>query len=686
MDTTDKDAILASYSTLGALLTMTTTAIESGQQASWNAITVSGSNILVVGYAQTSSGPQYIAMGEYNTGGTLVSTFGTNGIVQTDAGGSSVGSAILVASNSIWVAGNADMTAVLVQYSPSGAFDQIVRSTIRENATWNAMALAGSNILVAGYCNDGSMAIALSEYNVYGNLVSSFGAGGVVMTKVGTNATANAVMVETSGKILVTGTAQENYLHSDGSGYYQVELALVQYQSNGALDPTFGSDGVALPFVTSGATSDGYALATLSNGNVALAGQIEDSSSGHDIFVTEYSVATTPSSVYTYDVRNKMVGFSGATGTATYVYDDSGNRVQEKTGGTTSFYLTDTANPTGYAQPIEVWTSTNGSLSGATLNTTYLIGDRVFGQDVSGTLSYLSVDGQDNTRLLTSGTGAVSAVFNYDAFGDALNFNLATASTVVLFQQTYYDAASGLNLYGDATRGVEPGKDSYIEMDGQSFANSSDPLSLSLLLLDNADPLSNWDPSGHAPDPSDFGLDIDSMAAAYNSVLQLNLNYIGAVASNNNLLVDSIGQQLAVVQDLINTGRYPAAAAVGGTILQLQNFANQAANQATQALGATSGNAFGIVAHGFFEDQVIASGNPLLQAEVSYTGGRPAVYRGQKNSVRLDAVLYRPNGTIKAIFDLKTGTAKLDDDQEAKIERNIPMRDRPAPIIVIRPQ
>src|SRR5580704_12994558 len=101
----------------------------------------------------------------------------------------------------------------------------------------------------------------------------------------------------------------------------------------------------------------------------------------------------------------------------------SWNRVQETTGGTTSFYLTDTANPTGYAQPIEVWTSTNGSLSSATLNTTYLIGDQVFGQDNSGgTLSYIVVDGNDNTRLLTNGTGMVTNVFNYDAFGDALNF------------------------------------------------------------------------------------------------------------------------------------------------------------------------------------------------------------------------------------------------------------------------
>jgi hypothetical protein len=303
-----------------------------------------------------------------------------------------------------------------------------------------------------------------------------------------TNATASAVMVETGGKILVAGVG--TYLSSQ-------ELALVQYTSDGTLDPTFGVDVIALPMSAAGVPSTGCAVATLSNGTIVAAGQLVDSESHQDLFVSEYTVNSTPTSVYTYDVRNKMVGFSGTTGTASYVYDDSGNRVRETTGGTTSFYLTDTANPTGYAQPIEVWTNTSDTLISATLNTTYLIGDRIFGQDVGGTLAYLLVDGQDNTRLLTSNTGTVSAVFNYDVFGNALNFSLSFASTDVLFQQTFFDHISGLNLYGDATRGAEPGEDFYIEMDEQSFANSSDPISLNLLLLDDADLENGNDPSGH---------------------------------------------------------------------------------------------------------------------------------------------------------------------------------------------
>lgn len=86
----------------------------------------------------------------------------------------------------------------------------------------------------------------------------------------------------------------------------------------------------------------------------------------------------TQTATYTYDVRNKMVGYSTTGGggtTAGYVYDDAGNRVQETVNGTTTYYLTDTQNPTGYAQPIEARPSQTG-----TPTVTYLVGDCVYGQ------------------------------------------------------------------------------------------------------------------------------------------------------------------------------------------------------------------------------------------------------------------------------------------------------------------
>jgi hypothetical protein len=66
-----------------------------------------------------------------------------------------------------------------------------------------------------------------------------------------------------------------------------------------------------------------------------------------------------------------------------------------------------------------------------------------------------------------------------------------------LFQQTMFDAPSGLNIFGDGVREVQPGEDSFIESDTSAYGNLSNPITLNLRLLDGANPISNIDPTGH---------------------------------------------------------------------------------------------------------------------------------------------------------------------------------------------
>ncbi len=150
-----------------------------------------------------------------------------------------------------------------------------------------------------------------------------------------------------------------------------------------------------------------------------------------------------------YDVRNRLEKVVDSFGTTTYVYDDAGNRVQETTNGTTTYYLIDDHNPTGYSKPIEVRV---GSLTGNP-TTTYILSDRVLAQaNSSGAVSYLVIDGLDNTRALVNSSGTVTAVFNYDPFGDVVGATYTFSSppaTYILFQQTMFDPASGLNIFGD---------------------------------------------------------------------------------------------------------------------------------------------------------------------------------------------------------------------------------------------
>jgi hypothetical protein len=169
--------------------------------------------------------------------------------------------------------------------------------------------------------------------------------------------------------------------------------------------------------------------------------------------------------------------------------------------GTTTYYLIDSNNPTGYAKPIEQWTSTTGNRSTATLSMSYVIGDRVLAQvNGSGAVSYLLIDGQYNTRALTNSSGVVTATFNYSDFGDVLGATYTAANpppTMYLFQQTMFDAPSGLNIFGDGVREVQPGEDSFIESDTSAYGDLSNPITLNLRLLDGANPISNIDQNGH---------------------------------------------------------------------------------------------------------------------------------------------------------------------------------------------
>jgi YD repeat-containing protein len=238
------------------------------------------------------------------------------------------------------------------------------------------------------------------------------------------------------------------------------------------------------------------------------------------------SVTGSQHTTYTYDVRNKMVAYNDGTHSATYVYDDAGERVQETANGSTSYYLTDTQNPTGYDQPIEQWAEPIGSRSGQTPSTTYVLGDRVLAQiNSTGTISYLLSDGHGSTRALTNASGVITSnsgvIFSYDAFGTALNFAASSAGTVFLFGgDAIYDSISGLYMHGDGVRdrlGFE-----FIQMDSAA-GTSQDPFSLHKYLYTAADPLNGSDPSGRATlvdlDADAAWLGYESAAAAQDAAL-----------------------------------------------------------------------------------------------------------------------------------------------------------------------
>jgi RHS repeat-associated protein len=96
------------------------------------------------------------------------------------------------------------------------------------------------------------------------------------------------------------------------------------------------------------------------------------------------------------------------------VYDGDGNRVSETVGSTTTNYLVDTLNPTGYSQVMDE------VVSGAVTRTyTYGLQRISENQLVSSTWvpSFYGYDGHGNVRFLANSSGAVTDSYTYDAFG-----------------------------------------------------------------------------------------------------------------------------------------------------------------------------------------------------------------------------------------------------------------------------
>jgi hypothetical protein len=217
--------------------------------------------------------------------------------------------------------------------------------------------------------------------------------------------------------------------------------------------------------------------------------------------------------VYSYNLANQMIQDAEYLNAepwyqvTTYAYDGQGTlasqvvKLQGVDGDGNPYlgaisqihYVNDPNNPTGYDKAIQAW-NTNSLLP----STSYLLGLKVEAQSDStnGTL-YLLTDGHNSTRALTTSTGAIATgqVFDYDAFGTAIDFDPATAKTTWLFGgDGFYDATNGFTYQLARWRNGFWFTQSDFGPQGQG--NTNNPLSLQQYLYANGDPVNGWDPSG----------------------------------------------------------------------------------------------------------------------------------------------------------------------------------------------
>ena len=296
----------------------------------WNKDSYIGSAIQADGKIVVSSGIEDgadddVVVLRYNDNGTLDETFGMNGVATYDGGkGDDCGRLVAI---------QPDGRIVLTGYTYNGTSYDIL--TMRYNTNGTPDSSFGTNGVVtydSGNKDDYGRAIAVQtdgkivvtarssyattsdattsvamilRYNGDGTLDNTFGSNGVVTYEGGYgNDGFRGVVIQTDGKIVVSGYTGINI----GFDVLTFDVLTARYNSDGSLDTTFGTGGVAIH--DGGHGDDGArGVVIQTDGKIVVSGG-QYNGTDLDVLVLRYDVNGTPDDTF------------GAKGVVTY---DSGN-------------------------------------------------------------------------------------------------------------------------------------------------------------------------------------------------------------------------------------------------------------------------------------------------------------------------------------------------------------------------
>jgi uncharacterized delta-60 repeat protein len=307
---------LARYNTDGSLDTtfsgngMLTTDFTPGvDYANSVAIQVDG-RILAAGESGATGHNPKFALAQYNTDGSLDTTFSGDGKLTTDfTRHEDLAHAVAIQDNGkIVAAGTAaadrsNSRFALARYNSDGSLD----TTFSGNGMLTTDFTPGADLVFYGLAiqSDGRLVVAgvaggkfaLARYDTNGSLDTSFSGDG----KVTTNFTrygdpAFGVAIQADGKFVAAGEA--------GFGYPSGEFALARYGAEGSLDPTFGGDGKVTTAFTQ--LEDGASLPAIqADGKIVAAGGAAFESSNPRFALARYN--TDGSLDPTFSTNGKVV-------------------------------------------------------------------------------------------------------------------------------------------------------------------------------------------------------------------------------------------------------------------------------------------------------------------------------------------------------------------------------------------
>jgi len=243
-----------------------------------NAVAVQADGKIVIA-GGTSFGLAFAIL-RFNTNGTLDSSFDGDGKVEIDFGArfNLAGAVKIQPDGKNVVGGYAGIGGTTAGFavvrlntngvsdSSFGTFGATLTQFPSGIALANTMTMqTDGKIVMAGAVVVGSVVqFAVARYGTNGLLDPSFDGDGMVTTPMAlVDDEANAIGVQSDGKILVAGKVRV---------VGHLEYGIVRYNTNGAIDTSFGSDGKAFVDFADGADNTLYALATDSNGRTIVAG------------------------------------------------------------------------------------------------------------------------------------------------------------------------------------------------------------------------------------------------------------------------------------------------------------------------------------------------------------------------------------------------------------------------------
>jgi len=244
-------------------------------------------DIIVAGVSGTPG--QEIALVRLNPDGTLDRTFGTDGLVQSSVGRTSLDVSVVIQTDGdIVVSGALGSTPVVLRYNPDGSLDSSFATGGIVQLPYDGSLDSGGSHLVLQ--SNGLIVLAdpgaifrLNSGN--GSLDSTFGQGGVVYPALDQ---VNDAILGDDGRIILAGSVFNSTTGSDEFGLERLN------STDGSPDASFGTAGVVTADV--GTTYARFSTIALQNGQIIASGITSNGPGNSQIVLAryqEYNPATT---------------------------------------------------------------------------------------------------------------------------------------------------------------------------------------------------------------------------------------------------------------------------------------------------------------------------------------------------------------------------------------------------------